>query len=103
MVVGSSPTLDVSFSAFSQASSDDALPTPMSSWIVHAYTHRWSSSSLTHKCIIIVMEDEVLVCEFQNEGIIMVYDRDLNYKRFIERNGSVFIETVYVHGNIYEY
>ncbi len=31
MVVGSSPTLDVSFSAFSQASSDDALPTQMSS------------------------------------------------------------------------
>ncbi len=38
------------------------------------------------------MEDEVLVCEFQTWCMT---------ETFIERSGSVFIETVYVHGNIY--
>lgn len=49
-----------------------------------------------------VIDDEVMVCERENRGMIMVYDRDLNYKRSIEHGkASLMGISTDIHDNIY--
>ena len=50
-----------------------------------------------------VVGDEVMLCEWNNEGTIMVYDRQLKYVRRIEHDGQGIFKGVSAdnHGNLY--
>ena len=50
-----------------------------------------------------VVGDEVMLCENDNEGTIMVYDRELEYVRHIEHDGQGIFKGVSAdnHGNLY--
>ena len=52
---------------------------------------------------IAVVEDEVMVTEFSNEGQIMVYDRELNYVRQITGRSKTLLKWLHpdCHGNLY--
>ncbi len=50
-----------------------------------------------------VVGDEVMLCECENKGTIMIYDRELKYKRRIQHGSEeCFLDvSCVVHGNIY--
>ena len=50
-----------------------------------------------------IVGDEVMLCECNNEGTIMVYDRELKYVRCIEHGGMGIFWGVCAdnHGNLY--
>ena len=52
---------------------------------------------------IAVVGDEVMVTECNNEGLIMVYDRELNYVRQITSRNKTLLRHVHAdhHGNLY--
>ena len=54
-------------------------------------------------CGVVVVGDEVMLCERYNEGTIMVYDRELKYVRRFEHSGLGLFRDVSAdnHGNLY--
>ena len=50
-----------------------------------------------------VVGDEVMLCEYDNKGTIMVYDRELNYVRRVEHSSMSEFTGVSAdnHGNLY--
>ncbi len=50
-----------------------------------------------------VVGDEVMLCERNNEGTIMIYDRELKYKRSIQQDGAgeFYYISADLHSNIY--
>ncbi len=53
-----------------------------------------------HQCVVID-GDEVLLCESKNNGAIMVYDRNMKYKRRIEHGNGMIIEVACTDNAIY--